>query len=229
MLGLIEKIQVEQIPKNERPLNLRGSEDLKKEMIKETIKPFEELLKQAKTEEQKEKITRRIEQIKKYWKSVCYYYVPQYTKKIFTKANEVAKVMVANHFTQAKFDRFWVEKVFGTEIAKAIFTEYIGRSKLLNEREQLIEQTIVKCVNKYKCVTRKQIIDKVPLEELKIHKIKPWTKNEIQYKKDVAEQIFRDVIEEVKQKYGLEYKRLNAEEKKKYNKNTSQWYVFKKE
>lgn len=229
LLGLIEKIQVEQIPQSERTLNLRASVDLKNEMIKDTIEPLQELLKQAKTEEQKDKITKRIEQIKKYWKSVCYYYVPPYTKETFIKANEIAKIMVANHFTQGKFDRFWVEKVFGIDKAKAIFTEYLGRTKLLNEREELLEKTIVECVNKYKCVTRQQIIDNVPLAELKIHTIKPWSQNEIQYKKDVAQQIFRDVIEAVKDKYGLEYKRLNAEEKQKYNKHTSKWYVFKKE
>lgn len=231
LLGLIEKIQLEQIPAKDRTFNFRGSEDLKNKMIEEVTKPLKNMLEKTKNENEKKALQKKIKQIEKYWKSVCYYYVPKFTKETFIKANEIAKIMIQNHFTQGKFDRFWVDNAFGTDKAQEIFTEYTGRTKELNEREMLVENTIIETVKKYKCCTRKQVVDNVPLEDLKIYHIKPWEniKQEEQYKKRVAEQIFRDIIEQVKQKYGFEYKRLNAEEKKKYNKNTSKWYIFKRE
>lgn len=206
LLGLIEKIQVEQIPPGERPFNVKASVDLQKH-IKQHLP----------------------EHTKKYTKAVCYYYVPKFTLKIFEEANETAKIMIANHFTQGKFDRFWVDNAFGTDKANKIFTEHTGRTQQLNERETLVENAIIEAVNRLECCTRGDIINNVPLDQLKIYSFKPWEINETQYKKRVAEQIFRDIIEAVKLKYGLEYKRLNAEEKKKYNKTDSKWYVFRKE
>lgn len=231
LLGLVEKIQLEQIPKRERTVNLRGSEDLKKQMLEKVTKTIRESIAKTNNEELQKALQKKIEKIEKYWKSVCYFYVPKFTKETFAKANEIAKIMIQNHFKQGKFDRFWVDNVFGTDKAQEIFTEYLGRTEELNEREMLVENAIIQAVNKYKCCTRKQIVDNVPLGDLKIYRIKPWEefREEEQYKKRVAEQIFRDVIERTKQKYGLEYKRLNAEEKKKYKKNDCKWYIFRRE
>lgn len=205
LLGLIDKLQVEQIPKKEQTFNVKASIVLQNHIKKQLP-----------------------EHTQKYVKAVCYYYVPKFTKEIFNQANEIAKVMIENHFTQGKFDRFWVDTAFGTEKANTIFTEYLGRTKQLNERETLVENTIIETVERLKCCTRQTIIYNVPLDELKIYSYKPWEIDETQYKRRVAEQIFRDIIEAVKSKYGLEYKRLNAEEKKKYNKTDSKWYVFKR-
>ena len=151
------------------------------------------------------------------------------TKKPNKKTIAIALVVVAiiggALFVKNKKSSY----AFGTDKANKIFTEHTGRTQQLNERETLVENAIIEAVNRLECCTRRDIINNVPIDQLKIYSFKPWEINETQYKRRVAEQIFRDIIEAVKLKYGLEYKRLNAEEKKKYNKTDSKWYVYRKE
>ena len=69
------------------------------------------------------------------------------------------------------------------------------------------------------------LIAQVPIEKRDESRLMVLNKE----KQTIEHKIFRDIIEAVKLKYGLEYKRLNAEEKKKYNKTDSKWYVYRKE
>ncbi|WP_256234330.1 hypothetical protein [Bacillus sp. EB600] len=160
---------------------------------------------------------------------INFYTIPIYNDELFTEANRIAKVLIDNNFRTNGFSKFFLIKVFGQEFADTVFHDERYISEYSQYVQTQIEKFILNDIGRHGYTTKNRILSYV---QINYSQLQPWEygfNKEKQNKKAILSREFDRSISEIKEKYGLEYKKANKDLKERFKLATSKTIIYANE
>jgi len=158
---------------------------------------------------------------------INFYTIPIYNGELLTEANRRAKVLIDNNFKANGFSKFFLIKVFGQEFADTVFHDERYISEYSHYVQTQIEKFILNDIKRHGYTTKDRILRYV---QINYSHMQPWeygfNNKEKQNKKAILSREFDRSVSEIKEKYGLGYKKANKELKEKFKLDSSKTIIY---
>lgn len=151
-------------------------------------------------------------------KTVLFFYIPNYTRKLLKSANDKAEKLIEQNFSIKRFNKNFVIKVFGQDFANEIFLDKRKIPKIYYEQIKDIRNILIKNLNK------KDIVSLIDFKDIIYKKYLHCKDNK--FKTNAIDNNIKDVINELLKERIIQRRRLTKKEKGLYDMEIKDYRYF---
>lgn len=159
-------------------------------------------------------------------KPINFYTIPLYNDKVLSQANQIAKIMIDSNFRVNGFNKIWIIKTFGNDIANKVFPDDRGITEYSNYVSNEIEKFILQDIKDNGYTTKARVLDNTIIN---YSNRLIWEYGFIRQQdnpKAIIEREFDRSINEILNNNNLSYRKANKELKEKFNLDTYKFIIF---